>query len=127
MLSLCTYHCYAPLPPVRAQIGVWWGISTQNTPQGWGIGIPIDATKMSSKKVLAMFKGHSRPVSFTSGGLEELKGAVASAFQEYSLEGKRFFLKLESQEWGGKFIDIGPEDDIPDKAVIEIHVRWPNY
>ena len=29
-----------------------------------------------------------------------------------------FFLQLKSEEWGGVFLDLLPNDDFPDKSVI---------
>ena len=83
----------------------------------------VSKLTMSVKKVLALFNGHSKPISFKSEGdeadLDALKKAVAS---QYQLEGKAFFFKIKDEEWQGQFVDIvaGP---VPDKSVIQVQVK----
>jgi hypothetical protein len=74
------------------------------------------------KTVLVSLGDNTRVVSFTAdssaGDSEALTESVKSTFQDV-LPGQSFFLQIKSEDWGGVFLDLLPEDRIPDKSVIK--------
>ena len=69
------------------------------------------------KKVLVEHDDDSFPVSFVSGESESkaIKEKVAA---QLALPSTDLILKIQSEELGGRWVNIGEGDIIPDKAVI---------
>ena len=79
---------------------------------------------LAMKTVLVTLGDNTRVVSFNnlSSMIQSygavLTEAVKATFKDVLLPGRSFFLQLKSEEWGGVFLDLLPNDDIPDKSVI---------
>ncbi len=67
---------------------------------------------MAAIKVLVRFGDRCRPVQFTG---DELHLKIREVNQQ-----EDFFLQIKDEEWGGEFVDISDEQQIPDKSVLNI-------
>ena len=68
----------------------------------------------SMKKVLVRFGDRCKPVQFTGGDLHK---EIRKAFV---LNEEDFFLQIKDEEWGGEFVDLSDEQEIPDKSVLKM-------
>jgi len=77
------------------------------------------------KTVLVSMGDNNRVVAFgrTSDvrpvDSEALTLAIKAAFSDVLLPGQTFFLQIKSEEWGGVFVDILQQAEIPDKSMIK--------
>ncbi len=70
------------------------------------------------KKVLVTFGDNRRPVSF-QGGVTNLTLKIKERFSDCGIEkDDTIVLQIKSKEWGGIFVDMEPDEVIPDKCVI---------
>lgn len=76
---------------------------------------------MAVKSILVEFGSHSRVVFFEDGA--DLTKKVDAAFQDvFATPPAPYFLKLFSQDWN-RYVDIRPEQTIPDKGVVQIVLK----
>ena len=78
-----------------------------------------------TKKVLVEFEDDAIPVSFVSGGEmgSDYKAATEAAALQLSVLPSDLVLKIESEEWGGRWVNVCEDDIIPDKAVLKATLR----
>ena len=83
------------------------------------------AESVCSKKVLVEFEDDAIPVSFVSGGEmgSDCKAVTEAAAIQLSVSAADLVLKMQSEEWGGRWINVCENDNIPDKAVLKAAVR----
>ncbi len=73
------------------------------------------------KTVLVSVGERSRPVSY-AGGLSELCNATKAAFKDIlgsRTDPSALFFQLCDDQWGGLFVDVLDETDVPDRAVLK--------
>ena len=73
------------------------------------------------KKVLVCLGDRKREVIFTA----DIMGAVRSSFSDVLLaahDGRpaKFILQLKNEEWGGDFLDVADESEVPDRSVLKV-------
>ncbi len=70
------------------------------------------------KKVLVIFGDNRRPVSI-EGGVTSLKLSIKEHFSDCGIKkDDNIAIQIKSEEWGGMFVDLEPNEVIPDKCVI---------
>ncbi len=73
--------------------------------------------------VLVIFGERRRPLRLTLDGSRgsDLKTAFFEAFEDIVDQGskEKFFFQLESDKWGGRFVDLGEEDTLVDNSVVK--------
>lgn len=80
---------------------------------------------MASKKVLVEIGDDSYQISIscdneTNSDLEAVQEAVAALVQ---VEPQELIVKIESEEWGGRWVNLSDLDIFPDKAVLKATIR----
>ena len=87
------------------------------------------AVLLGMKTVLVSLGDNTRVVSFNSptptASQSALTEAVKTTFKDVLLPGRSFFFQLKSEDWGGVFLDLLPEDEIPDKSVMRAVLSKP--
>ena len=73
------------------------------------------------KKVLVCLGDRKREVIFTT----DIMGAVRSSFSDIlpaAHDGRpaKFILQLKNEEWGGDFLDVADESEVPDRSVLKV-------
>ncbi len=71
--------------------------------------------------VLIIFGERRRPLTLKNGNRSsDLKTAFFEAFGDIVNEAnEQFFFQLESDKWGGRFVDLTEEDALLDNAVVK--------
>ena len=77
--------------------------------------IIVYAMATAAKKVLVKFEDRCRPIQFTG---DDLRVEIREAFDLNQQED--FFIQIKDEDWGGEFVDVSDEKNIPDKSVIKI-------
>ena len=79
------------------------------------------------KEVLCCLKDHRRCVSY-SEGLEDLLSSIRRVFSDVisNTEGCNLLLQAKSERWGGQFVDVMKEEDIPNQSVLKVIVEKPS-
>ena len=77
---------------------------------------------MTSKKVLVEHEDDSFPVSIASGQSES-KAIKEKIGAQLALPSTDLVLKIQSEEWGGRWVNVGDHDVILDKAVLKVLIR----
>ena len=75
------------------------------------------------KEVLVCLGERKRGVSFASGDPDEEREALLQAIVEAFVDVKirdDLVLQLKSEEWGGEFVDLKANQEIPDRAVLKV-------
>lgn len=72
---------------------------------------------------------HKRPVKFSTviTDKEALTQAVKVTFDDVLQPGQEFFLQLESEEWGGTFLDLLDSQEVADRSVAKAVVKKVNH
>ena len=76
------------------------------------------------KSVLFCMGGRNRIGSSAGTGVfvsdkSALTAAVRAQFGDILSEKQDFFLQIKNEDWGGAFVELLEEQNVPDKAVIE--------
>ena len=69
---------------------------------------------------------HNRFISFSSSPLitlQVLKEAIQEKFADVLQPGQEFFMQLESDKWGGKFLDVLVDQEVADRSVVKIFMK----
>ena len=83
------------------------------------------------KTVLVSMGENTRPVSFTTSlsaaavtdDTKALERAIRVKFKDILQPGQEFFLQLESEKWGGKFLDVLGDQEVADQSVVKIVMK----
>ena len=83
------------------------------------------------KMVLVTMGESTRPVSFTTSlsaaavtdDTKVLEQAIRVKFKDILQPGREFFLQLESEKWGGKFLDVLGDQEVADQSVVKIVMK----
>lgn len=72
---------------------------------------------------------HKRPVKFSTviTDKEALTQAAKVTFDDVLQPGQEFFLQLESEEWGGTFLDLLDSQEVADRSVAKAVVKKVNH
>ena len=78
-----------------------------------------------AKKILVEHEDDTVPVSFISRGDmgSDYKAATEAAATELAVSPTDLVLKMQSEEWGGRWVNVCKNDVIPDKAVLQAVLR----
>ena len=85
-------------------------------------------TDMDLKRVLVETGNNRKPVCFVSDQAEHetdltlVKRAIISVFNIQLSESESILVQVESEEWGGLWVDIGEEEQIADKCFETYHL-----
>lgn len=79
----------------------------------------------TTKKVLVEHDEDTIPINFVSGeGVgSDFKAVTEAAAIQLDVSPADLVLKIQSDEWGGRWINIGENDVIPDKAILQAVIR----
>lgn len=75
------------------------------------------------KKVLVELGDDSLPVSFVSGAVSDYQSVRESIAIKAGVDADDLILKVKSEEFGGRWVNLTEEDAVPDKSVIMCVVR----
>ena len=83
------------------------------------------------KTVLVTMGENTRPVSFTpslsaaavTDDTNALEQAIQVKFKDILQPGQEFFMQLESDEWGGKFLDVLGNQKVADRSVVKVVMK----
>ena len=72
------------------------------------------------KQVLVGYFDHNRIVRFATR--DQLVPSIKATFNEVipPNEIPNICIQIKSEDWGGIFIDLAPEDDVPDRSVLRV-------
>ena len=79
-------------------------------------------TDIDLKYVLVKIGNNRKPVCFVAKRETELilvKKAIISVFSVQLSESESILVQVKSEEWGGLWVDVGKEEQIPDKSVLK--------
>ena len=78
-----------------------------------------------TKKILVEFEDDTVPVNFVSGGDVgcDCKAATEAAATALDVPCTELILKMQSEEWGGRWVNVHKDDVIPDKAILQAVLR----
>ena len=78
-----------------------------------------------TKKVLVQHEEDTVPVTFMSGGDmgSDYKAATQAVATWLTVPPTDLVLKIQSEEWGGMWVNVGESDIIPDKAILQAVLR----
>ena len=82
------------------------------------VALAVVIMEGSSTKTVLVCVGERRRVVTVCGGKAALAAAAKAVFRDVIPLGEELIFQIQSDEWGGLFIDLLPDDDIPDKCVI---------
>ena len=68
---------------------------------------------------------HKRPVTFSTviTHKKALTQAVKVAFDDILQPGQEFILQLESEKWGGTFVDLLDSQEVADHSVVKAVIK----
>ena len=71
---------------------------------------------------------HKRPVKFSTVITDKkaLTQAVEVTFDDILQPGEEFFLQLESEKWGGTFVDLLGSQEVADRSVVKAVIKSVN-
>ena len=75
------------------------------------------------KKVLVELGDDSLPVSFLSGIVSDYESVKESIAIKAGVAAHELILKVKSEEFGGRWVNLSEEDEIADKSVIKCVIR----
>ena len=78
-----------------------------------------------TKKVLVELGDDSLPVSFTSGFGSDYESLRESVAINVGVQAEHVILKVKSDEFGGRWVNLTDEDEIADKSVVMCLLRSP--
>ena len=81
------------------------------------------SSRTVTEKVLMEPGDDSLPVSFTSGLVSDYESLRESIAAKAMLDADYLVVKVKSEEFGGKWVNLTKEDAVPDKSVIMCVVR----
>ena len=88
--------------------------------------------KMACKSVLVCFGEHKRPVTFSSDPSFERKNLEEAIIDKFDnvIEGSRkpgrsLLLQTKSEGWGGEFVDLPDDAQLPDSSVVRAIIWEP--
>ena len=75
-----------------------------------------------TKKVLVEYEENTIPVSFVSGKDmgSDYEAVTEAATTQLTVSPTDLVLKIQSEEWGGRWVNIGENDIIPDKLYCKL-------
>ena len=78
-----------------------------------------------TKKVLVEHEEDTVPVSFVSGGGmgSDYEAVTEAAATQLTVSPTDLVLKIQSEEWGGRWVNIGENDIILEKAILQAVIR----
>ena len=76
-----------------------------------------------TKKVLVELGDDSLPVSFMSGVVSDYESVRESTAMKAGVDADDLVLKVKSEEFGGRWVNLSEEDTIADKSVIMCVIR----
>ena len=76
-----------------------------------------------TKKVLVEFGEDSIRVDFVSGVDSDCKAVSQVLADQLHVEAKDLVLKVQSDDWGGRWVNVCDDDVIPDKTVLKAILR----
>ena len=81
------------------------------------------SSRTVTKKVLVELGDDSLLVSFTSGLVSDYESLKESIAAKTMLDVDDLVVKVKSEEFGGKWVNLTKEDAVPDKSVVMCVVR----
>lgn len=79
--------------------------------------------------VLVMYGERRRPLTLKTGAkASQLKEAFYKAFEDV-LESTKVFFQIESEQWGGRFVDLGEDEVLANSVVLKavpVQVKFVN-
>ena len=78
-----------------------------------------------TKKILVELEDDAVPVSFVSGGDvgSDNEAATEAAATQLDVPPTDLVLKIQNEEWGGRWVNVCKNDVIPDKAILQAVLR----
>lgn len=73
-----------------------------------------------SYKALVLLGENTRVVYYNT--TNDLKDNILQTFKNV-IEDHDFFLQVKSEEWGGLFVDLNNDEQVPDKSVIKAVIK----
>ena len=79
-----------------------------------------DKMAVTSKQVFVRMGSNSRVIMIQSD--DELKSNIRSTFADIPrvVNTSRFVIQLKDEEWGGEFIDLREDQEIPDCSILNV-------
>ena len=84
------------------------------------------SSRTVAKKVLVELGDDSLLVSFTSGLVSDYESLKESIAAKTMLDVDDLVVKVKSEEFGGKWVNLTKENAVPDKSVVMCVVRTSN-
>ena len=83
--------------------------------------------RSKDKEVLCCLKDHRRCVS-NRKGLEDLLSSIRRVFGDVlsDAEGCNLLVQAKYERWGGQFVNVMKEEDIPNQSVLKVIVEKPS-
>ena len=83
----------------------------------------LENAKMATKEVLVRVGVHSRVIRFDDK--EALFSNIHAAFSDIGQVGTpntKLLVQIKDQQWGGEFVDLQEDQNIPDRSVLNVIV-----
>ena len=80
----------------------------------------VDKMAATSKQVLVPMGSNSRVIKIQSD--DELKLKICSTFADIPrvVNASKFVIQLKDEEWGGEFVDLREDQEIPDRSILNV-------
>lgn len=83
-----------------------------------------NSSNSCTKRVLVELEEDSIRVAFVSGdNSSDCKAVTQALADQLHVEAKDLVLKVQSDEWGGRWVNVCDDDVIPDKTVLKATLR----